>query len=519
MLQAKFGLEFDLTSGSVTVERTPDKSNKVFIMTGAKDNWIYTPEVNKAGEQPSLSNSQWRNVLGDKIFKLDQETQTQSWGPKFRSMFSYFVRSENAGAFRSPVRQSVKQQRGDEQVALMFLLGLDWTIPRELQLIRERERGLRELRKAASAGTLGPIIGTRAQLRTVLTVTEEKARVLADQLKSYRVLPQYRQFEADASNITRQLAGMSDANTMDHELLDQLEEAVNREVAPPTTDVESVFKEAGVELPGSVKKRFDDVRTFHESVVQNRKSYLEGEITRVRDRIASRDKERVSLDSRRSELMVLLNTHGALEHFSNLQNELIRLRTEAETYRQQYKTAEQLESQKTELQSDRNRIYQRLRQDFTEQQDTVKRAILAFERVSSRLYEEAGRLTLRETEDGPEFEVTIQGARSVGINKMQIFCFDMMLMQLCAERGIGPNFLVHDSHLFDGVDERQVANALHQGAKLAEEWNFQYIVTMNSDDMPPDSLFPDDFKISEYILPIRLTDKTEDGGLFGFRFD
>ena len=47
---------------------------------------------------------------------------------------------------------------------------------------------------------------------------------------------------------------------------------------------------------------------------------------------------------------------------------------------------------------------------------------------------------------------------------MQIFCFDMMLMKLCAERGIGPGFLIHDSHLFDGVNERQVAKDIQIGA-------------------------------------------------------
>jgi hypothetical protein len=29
---------------------------------------------------------------------------------------------------------------------------------------------------------------------------------------------------------------------------------------------------------------------------------------------------------------------------------------------------------------------------------------------------------------------------------------------------------------------------------------------------------PDNFDLSAYILPVRLTDATEDGGLFGMRF-
>jgi uncharacterized protein YydD (DUF2326 family) len=92
----------------------------------------------------------------------------------------------------------------------------------------------------------------------------------------------------------------------------------------------------------------------------------------------------------------------------------------------------------------------------------------------------------------------------------------MMLMQLCTKRGLGPGFLVHDSHLFDGVDGRQVAKALEVGARTAEQLGFQYIVTMNSDDAFKETNA--NFDLNPYILPTRLTDATEDGGLFGIRF-
>ena len=136
--------------------------------------------------------------------------------------------------------------------------------------------------------------------------------------------------------------------------------------------------------------------------------------------------------------------------------------------------------------------------------------------MSSSLYEEAGSLTIDASKNGPSFEVKIHGEKSKGISNMQLFCFDMMLMQLCSERGIGPDFLIHDSHLFDGVDERQVGKALQLGARKAEELGFQYIVTLNSDAFPKE--LPLGFSLDEFISPVRLTDATEDGGLFGFRF-
>lgn len=100
---------------------------------------------------------------------------------------------------------------------------------------------------------------------------------------------------------------------------------------------------------------------------------------------------------------------------------------------------------------------------------------------------------------------------------MQIFCFDMMLLRLCVQRGIGPGFLIHDSHLFDGVDGRQVVRALRVGAETAGDLGFQYIVTMNEDDAFKET--EEGFHLYDYILDVKQTDATEDGGLFGIRFD
>jgi len=41
------------------------------------------------------------------------------------------------------------QQAGDYQVALLFLLGLDWKIASDWQIVRDREKMLIELKKAA----------------------------------------------------------------------------------------------------------------------------------------------------------------------------------------------------------------------------------------------------------------------------------------------------------------------------------------------------------------------------------
>ena len=100
---------------------------------------------------------------------------------------------------------------------------------------------------------------------------------------------------------------------------------------------------------------------------------------------------------------------------------------------------------------------------------------------------------------------------------MEIFCLDLTLFRITSQRLGGPGFLIHDSHLFDGVDERQIARALVLGQHATGDKG-QYIVTMNSDifDRLP---LEEEIDPERVVVSTRLSDETETGGLFGFRFD
>lgn len=416
----------------------------------------------------------------------------------------------------TPEKQATMQGTGDMQMALMFLLGLDWQIARDWQAVRDREKTLEELKKAAGNGAFGSIIGKAADLRTELTLREARLKKLHAEVETFHVLPEYRELEVESATLTRQLNELANANTIDFSAIRDLESALASEVPPDLEDLQAVYQEAGVVLPGLVKRRYEDVKSFHESVVRNRKDYLSSELEAAKLRIELRDGKKAQLDQRRSEVLGILKSHGALEQFLKLQGELGRLESEVESLRQRFEAAEQLEGTKNELEIERNRLTIRLRRDFAEQKDRLAEAIVAFEETSQRLYESAGSMTVDETANGPTFKFPMQGQRSKGIRNMQIFCFDMMLMRLCAKRQMGPGFLIHDSHLFDGVDGRQVISALRLGSEIALELGFQYIVTMNEDDAFKETI--EGFDLNDYVLPNRLTDATEDGGLFGIRF-
>jgi len=515
-----FEMLVDIGDATVKIGRSGSKPSRIRI-DGDIAHWPLQPVPDaKTGDRQFSNDPQWRPLLGQLLFGLPASSDDvdHRFGPTFRSLFPYFARRQNSGGMLNPVQHDSKQPAWGPQVAVSYLLGLDAHIPQEFQQLRVEEKAIAELRKAAKDGVLGRYFSSAADLRTRVVITEARVRRMKEQLAAFRVVPAYAELEKEASTITRHISSLSDENTSDRELILQLQDSITKESPPAVTSLERVYREAQVVLPDTVSKRFAEIEQFHQAIVQNRKAHLGAEISSAELRITERERTREQLDIRRQQIMGILQSGGALEHYALLQEEASRAEAEAEGLKQRLVIAERIESTKAELEIERARLHKALQEDQHERRELIDEAVLIFEDLSNALYERAGILTISATHNGPSVEVRIDSQRSKGITNMQIFCFDLMLAELAARRGMGPGFLVHDSHLFDGVDERQIAKALQLGADHAKAVGYQYIVTMNSDVLPKDG-FRLGFDVREFICPVRLTDATDSGGLFGLRFD
>jgi uncharacterized protein YydD (DUF2326 family) len=513
----RFGMEFDLGGGIVSVERSGGNPNEVIVdRTVNTENWPVQPEQNADTGARFLTNRNWERVLGAMMFNIsaNRSGDREAYLPTFRNLFAYFVR-RRSGGFSQPHLHFVQAKAYTWQVALSYLLALDWTIPQEWQSIRDSEDEIRKLKTAVGEGDLADIVGKRAELRADIASAEASLAKARSRINSFQVLPDFRSYEEEASALTQLMGDLSDQNTTDQELFAELERAVAEEHPPSASNLQQMYREAGVLLPEGAVRRFEEVRSFHESVIANRKLYLAGEMESARGRIADRETHKRSLIERRAQLMGILKSHGALEQFNKLQTELSRKEAELELLRRRFNAAEKIEQGLTKLKIRRQELLLRLKQDYAEQADTLNRAIVIFEEVSAELYEKPAKFTPTETQNGPSFKIEGQADRSPGIANMQIFCFDVMLTRLMAERRIGPGFLVHDSHIFDPVDSRQVGAALQYASRMAAELGIQYIVTLNSDKQLE---FPGSFDLTPHVLSTKLTDVAETGGLFGLRF-
>jgi len=76
--------------------------------------------------------------------------------------------------------------------------------------------------------------------------------------------------------------------------------------------------------------------------------------------------------------------------------------------------------------------------------------------------------------------------------------------------------LIHDSTIFEGVDERQKARALELAAAKSAKFGFQYVCAMNSDEIP---LALPSAKFFEEHVAQRLTDLEPSGRLLGIAYE
>src|SRR3989338_3851332 len=206
----------------------------------------------------------------------------------------------------------------------------------------------------------------------------------------------------------------------------------------------------------------------------------------------------------RASVMAVLQSHGALEEYTLLQKRYLEMVNELNSISMTIDNLKSCETGLSQLKIDHEVLQQKARGDYEERHGIWEKAIELFNNYSERLYNVPGRLVIDVSPTGFRFDVEIERSGSTGISNMKVFCYDMTLATIWAPKTPSPKLLLHDSVIFDGVDERQRALALEIAAKEAEAHGFQYICTLNSDYVPWNE-FSKGFRLQDFIR-VSLTD-------------
>lgn len=508
----EFTVELDVGGKSVSATRSVRTPRRITVAGDAPG--LVAGSLAGLGEQ-AIDVASWTEWLGQRWFGLPETWPEGKYRPSFRSLVSYFVR-RGKDAFSTPFEHHRKQKEWDKQLHNAFLLQLCWEDAAAFQVLKDRRNGLKHLRQAAKEGAVEGMLGTLGELEAQRVRLAGKAAQEETSLTSFRVHPQYAAMREQANQLTAEIHEAVNANTVGQRLLD-LYQASRAEEAPPDEDaLAQVYADAGVALPGVTLRALAEVREFHQTVLHNRRAFLEDETQRLAAEIEHRERLVADKTEERAAVMEVLQTHGALEEYTMLQRRHLDTVQELNAVEALIRNVKALEDGLSQLKIDQELLLQRARRDFDERQPLRDQAIAIFNGYSEALYSAPGRLIIDPASTGFTFDIEIERSSSAGIDNMKVFCYDLMLAHLWSKRPAAPGVLIHDSTIFDGVDERQRALALELAAAESQKHDFQYICTLNSDNVPYNEFSPD-FSPEDYIR-LRLTDADVSGCLLGVRF-
>jgi uncharacterized protein YydD (DUF2326 family) len=460
---------------------------------------------------------EWRGWQSIALFGLPEEAQRpttgQLWGQLARTTFG------------NPVKSYQTDTDWETGTRLGFFMGLDPVVLAQAGEVSQLEKQRKAIRSAIREGALQHIELNEADLRSKLAASRRYRDRIRSNLDGFKVDEQYAEHQRVADDITARIQRLNDEGLLLERRMRELEAALEGEIGEAEDEglaerVARLYAEVGVVLPASVPRRFEEVAEFHRSVVRNRRTHLLQERQSSAERLEAIIAERSQMDDQRASVMRLLKETVALDTFLDAQQSLVELEAEVADLDRRLSSAVSINNIDTRVRMRTAEAAAAVRSEIEQNSEALEKPISLYNELGSEVYSDReAKLLISSTNKGVlRVEPQIAGDASDGIRGVETFLLDMVCVVTALEAGHAQPILVHDSHLFDAVDHRQIASCLKIGARLASEKGFQYIVSLNSDVLA--SVEEEGaFDHSEFMVKLSLTDSTTDGGLFGFRFD
>lgn len=497
-----FSIIIDLYGTKCTVSRSIDEPGTVFVK-GDFSNFPKQPQPTLDGHYYKLKD--WTELLGNYNFNLNE---TLDYKPSFRSLISYFIRN-TPEAYLDPFTTYRHQNNITLQSNTSFLLGLNWKCASKAQLIKDKEKNLKEEEKKImeTYPNLGAIETKKINVENELNKKQQE-------LNTFKLHKRYKDIEKEVNQITKEIKLLVNENVTLNRKLDNYTESIKTEKNPKEDALNKLYSEMDSIFKPSAKKTLNEVKEFHKNLIKNRKEFLKVEISELKNTIKHHEELIQEYDTKRSELMQILNTHSALEDYSLIQMEISDYKTEINKLNDIINQFKRIEDNKDEIKEEKNILNQKIKREYELQRSKWEKSITIFNENTKALYGENGSLIINFSEKGYKFNIEFPKNESRGVSKMKIFCYDAMLLELNSIYN-NIDFLIHDSEIFSDVDSRQVAKAMNLIKNKCDEHNLQYICTLNSDELEKINLeIANDFNIFEHVK-LELKDNDSQNHLLG----
>lgn len=501
--------------------------------------WEFTLVVMMGDRQLQIVRStdkQGEVYVGDKALKLKTFTDflarntfiftesSSSGHLTFRSLISRFIRRTKSD-YNDPRVTASDKEPYTILIRNLFLLGVDVTLAEKKYQLRSRQTQLELFEKNFKTD---PFIkeyytGNKDASLQSGFLEEQVARLTGD-LERFTVADDYYDIEKSANQLSAELRELKNKKIVAENAILNISRSLEARTDIPLETIKGVYGELLGAFKPEALKELSEIEAFHKSIITNRIARLSQERRRIDLELNKLDadikEKNISVDQKLS----YLSDKRALDQYAAVSAQLSDIKAKLHKltdYQQLLHQSREEAAQVKKLLAEEN-----LKTNaYLDESDGERRDKLSvFSRLAKRFYPDApaGVILNNNTGDNKiryDFDVRIEADGSDGINAVKLFCYDLSVAILRANHQVG--FVWHDSRLFSDIDPRQRAVLFQVAMQLSKEYGFQYIATVNEDQI--DTVIPE-LSVTQQeelfgSIVLRLDDDGPEGKLLGLQVD
>ncbi|MCH5198143.1 MAG: DUF2326 domain-containing protein [Oscillospiraceae bacterium] len=347
---------------------------------------------------------------------------------------------------------------------------------------------------------------------------------LKKELSEFKVSNNYHEIEREANEISFSKKKLENDIAVIENNIKNINSALNIQADLSVARVVQMYESATIEISDLLKKTLNEVEEFHQNLIHSRNTRLKSELKRNEDELRKKAEILESLGKKMDQLLTYLNTHGALEEYSALNQQLTDYQLRL-NHIQEYQNM--LKAFQNKLKEIKNQFILEDKSTDTyleEAEPSLKALRQKYYEMTKLFYPKKKSGLLIENNTGENqirfnVEARIEDDSSDGVNEVKIFCFDMLLL---LQKMSNFEFLIHDSRLLANMDPRQRTTLYRVAYDICKDFGFQYITTINEDALNSVQAVMDQEEYHEIIengTILTLKDDSASSKLLGIQVD
>lgn len=497
-----------------------------FILTFSIDKKEYTvrrntsqqSKVNLDGQDIKLND--FREFLFDKCFRLTPVPKHITWN----TLFPRYAR-RNRSSYISFDKPILKEQDYSKVLNNSYLLGLDINHVIQKKELRDLQNTTVETEKVLSKDSLFKqyFLGNNDSDIDADEV-EDKITRLKQELSNFKVSSNYHDIESEANALSYKKKKLENRISIIHSNIKNIENSLDKKINVNSKKVFEVYESAKIEIPTMVKKSISEVLDFHNKMLINRDERLREELFIQNKHLHNSNEELSKLGLKMDALLIHLNSHGALEEYLSLADQVKILEGTQNRIHEYKQIFKKYQDKKREIKSSYIILDKEVSEYLEKKEEYINSQRKKFRDYCKEFYpkKSSGLSIVNNSNENTirfDIDAKIEDDSSDGVNEVKIFCFDLLIL---TTRVSNINFLIHDSRLLANMDPRQRMKLFILANDVSKREKIQYICSANEDSLQSiqQLMIDDDYQniIGENII-LELNDDSPKSKLLGKQID